>query len=93
MPNVPTFEEEGIRLPLRPWFGWHYQANVPRPIVTRMNAVIRKAQAEPAYRDLMASLGVQPNPATPEEFDAFVRDQIRQTVDLIKFLGIKPLED
>jgi tripartite-type tricarboxylate transporter receptor subunit TctC len=92
-PNVPTFDEEGIRLPLRGWFGWHYQAATPRPIVQRMSAEIHKATSTPAYRELMASLGIQPNEGTPEEFDAFVRDQIRQTIDLVKLLGVKPLED
>lgn len=93
LPNVRTFEEEGIKLPLRPWFGWHYQANVPRPIVMRMNSEIRKVMTEPGYRDLIAKLGVHANDGTPEEFDAFVREQLKQTADLIKYLGIKPLEN
>jgi len=89
MQSVPTFDEVGIRLPLRPWFGWHYQAKIPRPIVLRMNSEIRKVMAEPGYAGLLAKLGIQANDGTPEQFDAFVRDQIRQTSELVKFLGIK----
>jgi tripartite-type tricarboxylate transporter receptor subunit TctC len=92
-PNVPTFSEEGIKLPLRAWFSYHYQVATSRPIVNRMNAEIRKAMQEPEYKGLLAKLGMQAADGTPEEFDQFVKDQIRDTVELIRFLGIKPVED
>jgi tripartite-type tricarboxylate transporter receptor subunit TctC len=93
LPNVPTFREEGIKLPLRPWFAWHYQANTPRPIVTRMNSEIRKIMTQPEFRDIMAKMDVEAADGSPEELDAFVRDQITETIELIKFLGIKPVEE
>jgi tripartite-type tricarboxylate transporter receptor subunit TctC len=92
-PSVPTFAEEGVKLPLRPWFSYHYQAATPKPVINRMNAEIRKAMQTPEYKGLMAKLGMQAADGTPDEFDSFVRDQIRDTVELIKYLGIKPLED
>ena len=92
-PNVPTFAEEGIKLPLRGWFSFHYQAGVARPVVTRMNAEIRKAMLLPEYKGLLGKLGMQAADGTAEELDAFVRDQIRDTVELIRYLGVKPLTD
>jgi tripartite-type tricarboxylate transporter receptor subunit TctC len=58
-----------------------------------MNSEIRKAMQLPEYKGLLAKLGMQAADGTPEEFDAFVRDQIHDTVELIKYLGIKPIED
>jgi tripartite-type tricarboxylate transporter receptor subunit TctC len=91
MQNVPTFEEEGIKLPLRPYFSFHYQIAVPRPIVMRMNQEIRKAMVDPVFKTkFMDAQGLIAADGTPEEFDQFVRDQIRETTELVRFLGIKP---
>jgi tripartite-type tricarboxylate transporter receptor subunit TctC len=92
-PNVPTFAEEGIKLPLRPWFSYHYQAGVPRTLVSRMNTELRKAMHTPEYESIMGKLGMQAADGTAEEFDQFVKDQIRDTAELIRYLGIKPVED
>jgi tripartite-type tricarboxylate transporter receptor subunit TctC len=47
----------------------------------------------PEYQTLLSKLGIQAADGTPEEFDQFVRDQVRDTAELIKYLGIKPLTD
>ena len=93
MESVPTLEEEGMKIPLRAWFGWHYQALVPKPIIGRMNGEIRKGLHEPPIKELMASLGLLANDGTPEEFDSFCRDQIKQTSEMVKFIGIKPIDN
>jgi len=89
--DVPTFEEEGIKLPLRGWFGYHAPAAMPRAIVTRWNNEIRKIAAEPSYQEkFMAPLGMSGSNWSPEEFDAFLRDHIRDMGQLIKTIGMKP---
>ena len=50
LPGVPTFEELGIKLPLRTWFGYHYQAGIPHELVVRMNAELRKVMDTPAFK-------------------------------------------
>ena len=90
LPNVPTFEEEGIKLPLRGWFGFNVPAATPRPVVNRLNAEIRKGMADPTYRESIARAGIDPRDGTPEEYDAFVRGQLRDMTELMAFLGIKP---
>jgi tripartite-type tricarboxylate transporter receptor subunit TctC len=91
LPDVPTFEEEGIKLPLRTWFGYHYQAAVPKELVTRMNGELRRILESPSFRnDIIDKVYVNLNTGTPEEFDAFVRDQIRSVRELVAGIGIKP---
>jgi tripartite-type tricarboxylate transporter receptor subunit TctC len=64
---------------------------VARPIVQRMNREIRKAIATPDFKEkIMDRQGLVAADGTPEEFDAFVRQQIKETTELVKFLGIKP---
>jgi tripartite-type tricarboxylate transporter receptor subunit TctC len=91
LPDVPTFEEEGIKLPLRTWFGYHYQAGVPRELVTRMNAELHHVLDAPSFRaQILERQYVTPNTGTPEQFDTFIREQIRQVRELVAAIGIKP---
>lgn len=91
LPNVPTFEELGIKLPLRTWFGYHLPAGTPREIVVRMNADIRKVIADPGFREAVLDRQmITPNDGTPEDFDAYIRTQRREVAELVKFLGLKP---
>ncbi|OFZ98708.1 MAG: hypothetical protein A3H35_08150 [Betaproteobacteria bacterium RIFCSPLOWO2_02_FULL_62_17] len=91
LPDVPSFVDLGIKLPLRTWFGYHFPAGAPREIVLRMNAEIRKAMAEPGFREsILARQMITPNDGTPEEFDAYIRTQRVEVAGLIAFLGLKP---
>ena len=90
-PNVPTFEELGIKLPLRTWFGFHIQTGAPREIVTRYNGEIRKIMADSGFKDsILNRMGVTANDGTPEQFDAYIRAQWKEVGELVKYLDIKP---
>jgi len=91
LPDVPTFEELGIKLPLRTWFGYHFPAGTPRDIVLRMNTEVRKTLADTGFRDsILARQMITPSDGTPEEFDAFIRAQRNEVAELVAFLGLKP---
>lgn len=91
MPNVPTFEEEGIKLPLRTWDGYHYPVAVPQELVLRMNAELRKVYETPSFRtNVLERVGIEPNPGTPGEFDKYIREQLKAVGELVKYLGLKP---
>lgn len=91
IPNVPTFDEEGIKLPLRTWFGYHYQTAVPREIVQRMNGEIRKVFEIPAFKtNILDGIGLSANTGSPEDMDAFQRAQIKAVSELVASIGIKP---
>jgi tripartite-type tricarboxylate transporter receptor subunit TctC len=91
LPKVPTFAEEGIKLPLRTWFGYHYQAGIPRAYVLRMNVEIRAALSSPGFKEkVLDRLGFVQVTGTPEEFDAYIRNQLKAVKELVTYLGIKP---
>lgn len=91
LPNVPTFAEEGIKLPLRGWFGYNVPGATPRPVVNRLHTEIRRIMADPAYREKVLNVqGLAGKDWSPEEFDAFVRTELKDMGELISFLGIKP---
>ena len=91
LPNVATFAEKGIKLPLRGWFGYHVQAATPRAVVNRWNTEVRRIMSEPSYQStFMDKLGITPNLGTPEDFDAFIRSQLKEMKELVDYLGMKP---
>jgi tripartite-type tricarboxylate transporter receptor subunit TctC len=90
-PSVPTFEELGIKLPLRSWFGYHAPAGIPREIVQRLNIEINRIQADPVYKaNVIDGQSIEPVVTTPQEFEAFVRKNRKDLADLVAFIGLKP---
>jgi tripartite-type tricarboxylate transporter receptor subunit TctC len=89
-PSVPTFDEEGIKLPLRGWYGYNMTASAPRAIVNRWNTEIRRAMGESSYRDILQKYGMDARPGTPEQFDALVRNQLKEMGELIAYIDFKP---
>ena len=72
--NVPTMEEAtGFKdFDVRTWFGLAAPAGLPRPIVDRLNAEIRKAVAEPSVAARLEQIGGEASSSSPQEF----RDRI-----------------
>ena len=91
VPNIPTFEEEDIKLPLRSWEGYHFPVGVPREYVERMNTELRRVYDTPSFRtNVVERVGLVPNTGTPEAFDQHIRAQLKAVGELVNYLGIKP---
>lgn len=92
LPDVPTMTEAGapndILVPT--YFALLAPANTPAPIVTRLNAELRKALAERSVADRLAGAGLVPVGGTPDEMAAVVRQDLVRFADLVKRIGIKP---
>lgn len=90
LPEVPTISEAGFANAEYPfWIGIFLPAKVPRQIVERLHRETTSALADPAVREKLAALGVDPMTLTPAEFDAYVERQIPVDADLVKQAGIK----
>jgi tripartite-type tricarboxylate transporter receptor subunit TctC len=71
-------------------FGFAGPANLPNPIVERLNAALVKAVQEPANRKLLLESGADPVGSTPEEHAAFNRSQVARWLKVAAEAGIKP---
>lgn len=90
LPEVPTTEEAGFNKAEYPtWFGLFLPARTPREIVDRLNRETLKALQEPKVRDKLAALGFDPMAMTPDEFDAFVLQDIAVNAALVKAIDLK----
>jgi tripartite-type tricarboxylate transporter receptor subunit TctC len=89
LPNVPTFAEAGFpKTDDNFWIGLFVPARTPRSIVARLHEETTTALKKQVVIEKLAKFGAEPMTATPEEFDAMVRDQIAENAALIKAAGI-----
>ncbi|HVO90274.1 MAG TPA: tripartite tricarboxylate transporter substrate-binding protein, partial [Casimicrobiaceae bacterium] len=58
------------------WYGIVGPANLPTPIVRRLNDEIVKLLATPELREQLSSEALEPMPMSPEQFGAYMRKDI-----------------
>lgn len=75
-PDVPTVDEAAIPgFEVISWTGMAAPPNLPRPIVDRLNAEVRRTLAVPDVKAKLESMGGDPRATTPEEMRALVARQ------------------
>ena len=89
-PEVPSVLELGQRkLVAENFLGVSGPAGLPAPVVERLHGSIRKALANPTVVQRLADLGVQSRDMTPQEFTAFVANQVKEWYQPVKDSGAK----
>ncbi len=89
MPTIPTLDESGLKgFDRSGWYGMLVPAGTPREIVTRLNAVIGSIVNTPEMSDALRKQGLEPSTSTPEEFGAFIRNEVAQNMRIAKSAGI-----
>lgn len=89
-PNVPTVEEAaGLKdFEVISWTGLAGPANLPKPVVDRLNAEVRRVVALPAVKSKLEAMGGDPRATTPEEMKALVARQYETWKRLAKEANI-----
>ena len=72
------------------WVGIVGPAGIPRDIVLRINADLRRTLAKPEVREKLAAMGSEVASSTPEEMDQFIRQQLASWRGKIRDAGIQP---
>jgi tripartite-type tricarboxylate transporter receptor subunit TctC len=89
MPNVPTVNESGVPgYEATIWLGIMAPKGTPKEIVDRLNAEIAKIIAKPEIRDAWARQGAVPMTMTPDQFGAYLKQDIEKWAKVIKTAGI-----
>ena len=79
-------------LPAKAVTGWNgivVPAGTPKTIVSRLNADMISAVKSPEIQEVFATLTVDTLTSTPQEFDAFIREEIIRWGDVVKRADIK----
>jgi tripartite-type tricarboxylate transporter receptor subunit TctC len=89
-PDIPTVAESGIPgFDVTTWNGVSAPARTPRAIVDRLNGEIVRALNAPDLRERLMSQGADPIGNTPEQYTAFIQNEITKWAKVIQAAGIK----
>lgn len=90
IPDVPTLEEAGISgFQIGGWFGLLAPAGTPREIVMTMNTEVNRLLKEPDVQKDLANLDVAIMGGSPEDFRAYLMNELTQWSALIDKLDLK----
>jgi tripartite-type tricarboxylate transporter receptor subunit TctC len=90
LPEVPTVAEAGLAdFEVTTWYGVLAPAGTPRPIVARLNAELVRIMHTPDLKERLDAMGTEPRTSTPEEFSAYIRQEIAKWGDVIRKAGLK----
>jgi tripartite-type tricarboxylate transporter receptor subunit TctC len=90
LPELPTMDESGLQgFELLGWIGLLGPFGTPREIVDRLNAETRKMLAGD-IRLRLTGLGLDAVGGTPEQFAAFIRQDIAKYAKIVKVAAIPP---
>jgi tripartite-type tricarboxylate transporter receptor subunit TctC len=89
LPEVPTYQEQGLAIELDQWLGLLVPAGTPGDVVRRLNAATAKALALSAVQERFAPQGLEVASGSPEEFAKLYRGDYEKYARLVKELGIR----
>ncbi len=88
-PDLPTIAEAVPGYETNSWGGVIGPAKLPKEIVSRLTAEIRKALASPAVAERYRQLDTEPDGGGPEAFLELVRKETPKWADVVKKSGAK----
>jgi tripartite-type tricarboxylate transporter receptor subunit TctC len=91
LPDVPTPAEAGVKGTESPlWFGLWGPSKMSPEIVSKINADVRKALADPAAKERLVNGGNETMDMSPQEFSRLVRTEMDEYAAVLKAAGVKP---
>lgn len=88
-PDLPTVMEQGVPdFAVRSWTGLFAPRGTPEAIVTRLGAAVREALASPQISARLIAIASEPMIMTPQETDAFVRQEYERWAPVVRAAGI-----
>jgi tripartite-type tricarboxylate transporter receptor subunit TctC len=90
LPDVPTASEAGMpNLEVTTWYGIFAPAGTPRAIVTKLNGEINQAMQAADVKEKLAAQSTDAIVGTPDEFGAYVKNEIAKWADVVRRAGIR----
>jgi tripartite-type tricarboxylate transporter receptor subunit TctC len=92
-PDIPTLTEVGLEAGLAgfelvAWQGVVAPAGLRRTVVDRLAAQIARLLADPATRDKLTAIALEPlSGSTPDGFAAFIRDEVDRWAEIVRNSG------
>ncbi|HEY5898961.1 MAG TPA: tripartite tricarboxylate transporter substrate-binding protein, partial [Burkholderiales bacterium] len=89
-PDVPTAHESGLAgFDVASWISIMAPAKTPRPIIQRLYDEIARITNEPTMRNYIIAQGAEPALQTPDEFSAYLKEEIAKWAKVVKASGAR----
>jgi len=90
MANVPTLNESGVPGYDRyGWYGLLAPVGTPKEIIARLNGAVNDVVNVADMKTALNVQGLEPQTNTPEQFAAFIQNEVAENAKLIKLIGLK----
>jgi len=90
MANVPTLNESGVPGYDRyGWYGLLAPVGTPKEIIARLNGAVSDVVNVADMKTALNVQGLEPQTNTPEQFAAFIQNEVAENAKLIKLIGLK----
>jgi tripartite-type tricarboxylate transporter receptor subunit TctC len=90
LPDVPTIAETGLPgYEVTNWYGVMAPAGLPKDILAKLHADLVKVMKQPDVQQRFAAEGGDATPNTPEQFAAFIRNEIAKWAKAVRESGAK----
>jgi tripartite-type tricarboxylate transporter receptor subunit TctC len=90
LPDVPAVNEVIPGFQMSAWQGFLAPANLPRPIIDRLEKEISSIAKEPAIVAKLAAAGVEATSTTEAQFKQIIHDEQGIYADAVQAAGLKP---
>jgi tripartite-type tricarboxylate transporter receptor subunit TctC len=88
--HVPTVSESGLpQYEVLTWYGLFTTGHTPAPVVKRLAAEVAQVLKQPAVREAILKMGMEPVGSTPEEFTKVVLHDMERWGKVVRAVGVK----
>jgi tripartite-type tricarboxylate transporter receptor subunit TctC len=87
LPDVPTMKELGVPIESQTWFALLVPKGTPSDIVQKLNEASNKVLTDPATRQRLVGMGLEPAGGKPEVLSNHLAAEIRKWAEVVKYSG------
>lgn len=88
-PELPALSEFYPGVEVNPWLALFAPAGLPSPVLEKVRAETARMLADPAARERIHKIALDPFVTTPQAFAAYIRSEHKKYGALVKAAGIK----
>jgi tripartite-type tricarboxylate transporter receptor subunit TctC len=90
LPQVPTVSESGVPgYVVTSYYGILVPAGTPGDVIGRLHGATVRAMSAPGMRERLAAQGADPTSSTPEQFSAFLRQEIARWAKVVEAAHVR----
>jgi tripartite-type tricarboxylate transporter receptor subunit TctC len=90
-PQLPTVSEQGFPgFDVSSWQGIVVPAGTPKPVIQRLHRALTAVLASAEVKDKFAQYSAVVAPTTPEQFSAYIKEELARWQKVAQQAGVKP---